>query len=132
MLELNEFIDAENAVNDAVWAAKDAVDTNTVLFNPSNKSALLAYEAVPTNEPVRPDEKLTLPVNVAEPVTTKLPVISKVSVLEVNKVPDDPVIFTDPETIILFWLIKPFLATNSFAIMLYLDSLSSRCGFIYG
>ena len=132
MLELNEFIDAENAVNDAVWVAKDAVDVNTVLSKPSNKFALVAYEDVPNNEPVRPDGKLTLPVNVAEPVTIKLPVISKVSVLEVNKVPDDPVILTDPETITLFWLIKPLRATNSFAIMLYLDSLSSRCGFIYG
>ena len=119
-------------MNDVVVAFKDAVVANTVLSKPSIVSALLAYDAVPDNEPVRPDGKLTLPVKVAEPVTIKLPVISKVSVLEVNKVPDDPVILTDPETITLFWLIKPLRATNSFAIMLYLDSLSSRCGFIYG
>jgi hypothetical protein len=98
MLELNEFIDAENAVNDAVWEAKDAVDVNTVLSNPSNKFALVAYEDVPNNEPVRPDGKLTLPVNVAEPVTIKLPVISKVSVFKVKGVPE-PDMTKEPEIV---------------------------------
>ena len=67
-----------------------------MLSNPSNKFALVAYEDVPNNEPVRPDEKLTLPVNVAEPVTSKLPVISNVSVFKVKGVPE-PDIAKEPE-----------------------------------
>ena len=195
---------------------------NTVLSKPSNKFAFDAYDDVPNNEPVRPDEKLTLPVNVADPVTSKLPVISNVSVFKVKGVPepditkepeivsvpinvllpvvakllvlafkDDvyvnilalnvfiedvnavndavwaanepvsvntvlskpsnssaldaydaeaiepeivipPVAIILPVTIMLPWLIRPFFIINSFGILLYLDSLSSRCGFIYG
>ena len=43
-----------------------------------------------------------------------------------------PVAIILPVTIMLFWLIRPFFTINSFGILLYLDSLSSRCGFIYG
>jgi hypothetical protein len=39
------------------------------------------------------------------------------------------VAFILPVTVMLFWAIKPFLTINSFAILFYLDSLSSRWGF---
>ena len=43
-----------------------------------------------------------------------------------------PVAIILPVTIMLPWLIRPFFIINSFGILLYLESLSSRCGFIYG
>ena len=42
-----------------------------------------------------------------------------------------PVAVILPEIVMLPWLIRPFFTINSFGILLYLDSISSRCGFIY-
>jgi hypothetical protein len=66
MLELNEFIDAENAVNDAVEALRDVAVANVLLSKPSIVSALLAYEEVPVKEPTMPF------VTVKDPLTVEL------------------------------------------------------------
>jgi len=65
---LNEFIDAVNAVNDAVWAANELVKVNTVESNPSNKSALVAYDA----DAIEPDIDI-VPVDIILPDTVILP-----------------------------------------------------------
>jgi hypothetical protein len=58
------------------------VVANTVEFNPSNKSAFVANEAVvekllvPSNDPVKPLVAEIEPVTIVEPVTTNEPVTS--------------------------------------------------------
>jgi len=80
ILELNEFRDDVNvftldvnAVNDAVCAVNELVSVNTVLSNPSNNSALDAYDAVPATLPVvaiAPDELTDI--RVVEPLTNEM------------------------------------------------------------
>ena len=66
--ELNEFMLEVNAVNDAVWAANELVKVNTVESNPSNKSALVAYDA----DAIEPDIDI-VPVDIILPDTVILP-----------------------------------------------------------
>jgi hypothetical protein len=63
-LALNEF-------SDAVCALNELVKVNTVESNPSNNSALAAYDAdvaVPENDPVNPAVDVKLPLNTAGPI----------------------------------------------------------------
>ena len=68
----------------------DPVIANTVLFNPSNKLALFAYDAVPNIDPVN-EEADTGPIAVKDPVTITLPVYSNVSALIKKSLADDAV-----------------------------------------
>jgi hypothetical protein len=68
----------------------DPVVANIVLFNPSNRSALFAYDAVPNNEPVNDAD--TGPIAVRDPVTITLPVNSNVSAFIKKSLADDAVV----------------------------------------
>ena len=57
-----------NAVNDTVCAANELVNVNTVESNPSNSSALEAYDAEATEpDSVMLPDAIILPVTVSEP-----------------------------------------------------------------
>jgi hypothetical protein len=62
-----------------------------VEFNPSNRSALFAYDAVPNIDPVN-EEADTGPIAVKDPVTITLPVYSNVSALIKKSLADDAVV----------------------------------------
>ena len=68
----------------------DPVVANIVLFNPSNRLALFAYDAVPNKDPV--NEADTGPIMVKDPVTITLPVNSNVSAFIKKSLADDAVV----------------------------------------